>query len=180
MYYTNSMKVTLKNKKVAAAALEILRTRLPAGFACDNGYKNAPSLLMLDGLCVEKSTIVLPEDFGCLVPEDAENTLPELIQYLAENLHEDFTCEIYNYSDYSEGEISAEFVGGTLTIKSIFYPNGYCEELYCPECGEAVIRIEDYVEGTTYICPECGEEIDLSEDYEEHKPIITERKIIVK
>ena len=44
MYYTNSMKVTLKNKKVAAAALEIMKARLTAGFDCDKNYRRTPSI----------------------------------------------------------------------------------------------------------------------------------------
>ena len=48
------------------------------------------------------------------------------------------------------------------------------ETLYydCPECGEDVVRIEDYVPGKLYVCPDCGEEVDLADAYEESAPII--------
>ena len=35
MSNTYALKITLKNKKAATAALEILKTRLIAGFDCD-------------------------------------------------------------------------------------------------------------------------------------------------
>ena len=41
MYYTNSMKVTLKNAEAATKALEVMRTRLIEGFECDNDYEMA-------------------------------------------------------------------------------------------------------------------------------------------
>ncbi len=53
-----------------------------------------------------------------------------------------------------------------------FYPAGYTEYVACPECGEFVVRIEDYVPGKLYVCPDCGEEVDLSESYEEVAPIV--------
>ena len=180
MYYTNEMKITMKNENATATALEVLKARMIPGFGCDSQYSKSPSELMLENIFVEASAIVLPEGFGCLVPEDADGVQIELLKYLAENLHEDFFCEIYNYSDYSEGSVTAEFAGDTLKIKTVFYPCGYCETLSCDECGEDVIALEDYEEGKIYICPECGEEIDLSEDYEGHKPEITETVIKVK
>lgn len=97
MYYTNTMKVTLKNNTVANKALEILRSRLSAGFAADNGYRRSPSQIMSDALEVVDNTIVLPEDFGCYITEDAEGVVFELVQNLAENIDEDtFTVENWN------------------------------------------------------------------------------------
>ena len=50
MYYTNSMKITLKNAESATKALEVLRTRLIEGFECDNDYERVPSMMMLSHL----------------------------------------------------------------------------------------------------------------------------------
>ena len=172
MYYTNEMKITLKSTEIASKALKMLHTQLNDGFNCDKGYMKAPSKQMLDSINVIDNRIVLPENFGCLTPEDAEDILCELIQALAESLREDFTCEIYNYSDYNEGTISAQYAEGTLKIKSIFYPIGYCN-FYCEECDEEVVRMDEYEVGKVYTCPECGEELDLSD----WAPIITEKTI---
>ena len=180
MYYTNEMKIIMKNEETATAALEIMKARLIAGFDCDKNYRSNPSMLMMDNFYIDHSTIVLPEGFGCFVPEEADSVQIELLKDLAENLHEDFTCEIYNYSDYSEGSVTAEFTEDTLKIKSVFYPNGYCEALCCAECGEDVVTLEAYEAGKIYICPECGEEIDLSEEYADHKPEIYEIVIKIK
>ena len=62
MHYENSLTVTLKNKKTAASALEIMKARLIAGFDCDKNYRRTPSMRMREDLEVVKNTIVLPED----------------------------------------------------------------------------------------------------------------------
>ena len=69
------MKVTLKNKKVAAAALEIMKARLTAGFDCDKNYRRTPSMRMCEDLEVVKNTIVLPEDCGYYFADDAEKVI---------------------------------------------------------------------------------------------------------
>lgn len=173
MYYENSMKVTMKNKKVATTALEILKTRLTSDFECASSYKKNPFKQMAQELFVKGKTIMLPEDFGCMVPEDAESVQFDLLQYLAEDLNEDFSCQIYNYSDCSEAEITANYQNGTLTIKSVFYPNGYCDCFCCGECDEEVVFVREYDESKTYICPYCGEELDFTD----WAPITTEKTI---
>ena len=171
MYYENSLKITLKNKKTAAAALEIMKTRLIAGFDCDKGYKRVPSMLMYDALEVKKNTIVLADDFGCYTPEDAEKVIPELMQDLAARLStEAFTFDACNSSDYDEGWIEGCCENGELKIKTTYFPSGY-GNLYCQECDSLIAAMDDYEEVKTYICPECGEEIDLSD----WLPVITEK-----
>lgn len=44
MYYTNSIKITLKNNEAAVAALEIMKTRLSAGFDWDKKSRRNPSM----------------------------------------------------------------------------------------------------------------------------------------
>lgn len=173
MYYTNTMKITLKNNTVANKALEILRSRLSAGFAADNGYRRSPSQIMSDALEVVDNTIVLPEDFGCYITEDAEGVMYELIQNLAENIGENaFVVENWNQNDYTDGEFEAKYENGLLSMKHIYYPSGYCT-LFCEECDVELATMEEYEEGKIYICPECGEEIDLSN----WAPITTEKTV---
>ena len=177
MYYENSLKITLKNKKTAAAAMEIMKTRLIAGFDCDKGYKKVPSMLMHDALEVKKNTIVLADDLGCYFPAHAEAVIPELMRYLATHLTpEAFIFEACNSSDYEEGWINGSYENGELKIKSTFLPSGY-GDFYCPECEEVIATMEDDEDGNLFIeykegvCPECGEEIDLSD----WLPVITEK-----
>lgn len=165
------MKVTLKNKKVAAAALEIMKTRLIAGFDCDKGYKRVPSMLMHEALEAAGNTIVLADDFGCYTPEDAEKVIPELMQYLATHLTaEAFTFEACNSSDDDEGWVEGCCENGELKVKTTYFPSGYCN-LYCQECDKLIATMSEYEDGKTYICPECGEEIDLSD----WAPVTTEK-----
>ena len=174
MYYTNAIKVTLKDTESAIKALEILRNRLSAGFAADNGYRRNPSQIMSDALEVADNTIVLPEDFGCYITEDVEGIMFELIQNLAENIGENaFVVENWNQNDYTDGEFEAKYENGLLSMKHIYYPSGFGAVANCEECGEDVVSIEEYEEGKVYVCPECGEVVDLSE----YLPITTEKTV---
>ena len=119
MYYENSLTITLKNEKTAAAALEIMKTRLVAGFDYDKGYKRVPSMLMHDTLEVEDNTVILTEEFGCYFPNHAEAVIPELMQYLATHLStEAFTFESVNSGDYDESWINGSYENGELKIKT--------------------------------------------------------------
>ena len=114
------------------------------------------------------------------MPEDAEKVFTEIIRELAAVLKEEFICEIYNSGDYSEGHLELHFEKGILRTESTIYPCGYTEYLCCDECGEEIVRIDEYEVGKKYYCSECDEEIDLSEQYAEVKPIITVEEIIIK
>ena len=138
MYYTNSMKLTLKNEETASLALEIMKQRLSLGFDVDHIYKNSPSTLMLDNFFVEGCRISVPEEFGCLVPEDAKDVQIDLIRHLAKYLKETFSCEIYNYCDCSESEIAVQFNGQDLNVSVIYYPDGYGENSIHEEYFERV------------------------------------------
>ena len=159
MHYENSLTVTLKNKKTAAAALEIMKTRLVTGFDYDKGYKRVPSMLMHDTLEVEDNTVILTEEFGCYFPNHAEAVIPELMQYLATHLStEAFTFESVNSGDYDESWINGSYENGELKIKSTFLPAGF-GDFYCPACGE-VICFDSSCDPEELICPACGEEFD--------------------
>ena len=174
MYYNNTLKVTMKNNTVANKALEILRSRLAEGFSDDNGYRTKPSQMMSDALEVVDNTIVLPEDFGCYITEDAENVMFELIRHLAENIGNDsFVWNGWDCNDYSEANVEAEYAQGLLNIKYTYYPSGAGTTVWCAECDEEIIHMDDFEEGKTYVCPECGEVIDMTE----YAPVVTEKTI---
>ena len=177
MYDTNSMKVTLKNKKAATNALEILKNRLAAGFDCDNNYKNNPSEQMAQKLIVKGKSIMLPDDYDCYFPEDAESVIPELMQDLAAHLStETFSFDACNSSDYDEVWVKGSYANGELKVKTTYLPSGF-DDFYCQECDEVIATMEDdeegniYIECDTHVCPECGEEVDLSD----WLPVITEK-----
>lgn len=180
MYYENSMKITLKNKATAAAAMELLKTRLNDGFDCDETYSKNPSVEMMNNLELAGKSVILADETSCFTPEDAQSVFVELLQMLAINLTETFSAEIFNSSDYSESEIAAKCNINELNIKTTYYPNGFVETLCCDECGMDIVSMEDYEAGKTYICPDCGEMIDLSEEYEENKPVIKEIVITIR
>ena len=174
MYYTNTMTITLKNNTSANQALAILRSRLSAGFAADNAYRRNPSQIMGEALEVIDNTIVLPEDFGCYITEDAESVMHELIQHLAENMgSESFDWDGWDSNDYTDGHFEAAFRNGLLSIKYTYYPSGASANYHCNECGVVVVSEDDYEAGKIYICPECGEVVDLSEQI----PVVTETTI---
>ena len=177
MYYTNNIEITMKDNDSAQKALEILKNRLTDGFECDKSYKKGPSMLMYDNLMVEDNTIFLFDKIGCYTPEDSEDVMCELIEFLANNLpNETFSCKIWNNGDYTDSSINAEHESGVLKIRTVYYPSGY-SALECQECGELICEMEEYEEGEfciyDVICPECGEEIDMSD----WLPIISEKTI---
>ena len=177
MHYENSVKITLKNKKVAAAALEIMKARLIAGFDCDKKYRRTPSMRMCEDLDVTGNIIDLPEDCGYYFADDAEMVMLELLKDLAAHLSgESFTFNICNSNDYDEEWIDGSYANGELKIKTTYLPSGF-GDYYCPACGEVIATMTDDAEGNIFVeykegvCPECGEEIDLSN----WLPVITEK-----
>ena len=181
MYYTNAIKVTLKDTESAIKALEILRNRLDAGFEVDKIYKRMPSQNMREALEVVENTIVLPEDFGCYVTEDAESVMFELIQNLAENMGNDtFVWEGVDSNDYTDGWFDAKYENGLLNVKYTYFPSGAATGVWCEECDAELFHLADYMDGNVsidldseYVCPECGEVVDLSE----YLPIVTEKTV---
>ena len=180
MYYTNELTITMATSEVATKALGIIVKRMAAGFECDKEYCNIPSLKMAQDLKVKDNAIVLPEESGYYEPRDAEKVFKEIVRELAAALKEEFSCEVYNSGNYSEGTLKAHSVKGILKTEAIYYPCGNREYLCCDECGEEIVRIDEYEVGKKYYCSECCEEVDLSEQYAEVKPIITVEEIIIK
>lgn len=181
MEYYNEFKLTMETNAKAKEASEILINRLNKGFEIDNTYRFNPSSKMAQVISANDNTVTLDGYDGYYTVEDSEEVFFELLKVLAENLSEDtFSCEIINNSTYSEGTINASFSNGILTINSVYYPEGYTEYLCCDECGENIVKIDEYDASKKYFCEECGEEVDLQEQYENCKPIITEKVIAIK
>ena len=162
MYYTNRFTLATNSNESAEKAFEIIKNRLASGFECDNSYKHSPSSLLMEGLFVENSNITVPDEFSCSSPEDSERVFNELLKALHERFDEDFTCEIYNYTDDDESEVSAICKNGSLKITETYFPNGYCESVYCAEC-DTEIRFNIYNPNEHIVCPDCGEEVDISD-----------------
>ena len=51
---------------------------------------------------------------------------------------------------------------------------------YCPECGELIVRFDEYDSNAHYYCPECGEELDHEEMFEDGLPTFTKEIIKIK
>ena len=130
----------------AKEASEILINRLNKGFEIDNTYRFNPSSKMAQVISANDNTVTLDGYDGYYTVEDSEEVFFELLKVLAENLSEDtFSCEIINNSTYSEGTINASFSNGILTINSVYCtPEGYTEYLCCDECGENIVKIDEY------------------------------------
>ena len=159
-----------KAKKIAADTFKTMKT---------SDYNYNPYELFAKSLCVKGNDLTSNE--ACLIAEDFMDATANVIKAIAENLKtENFTFNTCGVDSYTEGWVDGCFKDGLLTITSTFYPNGYWEHLFCPECGELVVRLEEYDPSKTYICPECGEELDLSEQYGEDAPVITREIIEVK
>ena len=178
MFYNYSIKVSMKSAETAAIAKEILKNRLEEGFTFDNKYRNKPSQEMQLALKVIGNEVILPEEYGGCLPEDARAACEEMLAALAAMLTgESFSCQSYATSDNDEFFAKAHFDGVTLAIETTYYPAGSWSKLSCDECGEEVVALEKYEDGKRYVCPHCGEELDLSEEYAETAPVVEKKSI---
>lgn len=172
MEYYNTIKFTMENEQAAKTALTTIKSVLNTGSYNDNYMFNTASMLAND-LHVEGSQITGKENEGYFTPEDIDAVMLDVLKAVAaiDSIHT-FVCEVINEATYSAGNMEADYKDGFLNVISTYYPEGYCEYLYCPECGEEVVLFDEYDPNQKYYCPECGEEIDLSSEYEESKPAI--------
>ena len=161
-----------KAKKIASKALLTMKQIFSFRNAAETAATN---------LIAENNILLLPREKGCFLAEECMEFLPIILKAIAEQMpNEDFTFEVTSTNDYSDAEFDSEYSNGTLCITSTYYPEGYCESVSCPECGEYVVRLDEYDPSKTYICPECGEEVDLSENYKACAPVINKETIIIK
>lgn len=172
MNYRNDFIMNFSNSTDAARAKVIIREALLNG-NFDANYAGSPSARLVADLVQDGSTLRTSENnlSGYFVPEDMDDVAEAICLALSRNLKSDFTAEMNNLSDYSEGSVEAKFNDGCLTLDSEFWPCGYTEMLRCPECGEEIVALDDFDPSAVYVCPDCGEIIDLSKDYEDSKPI---------
>ena len=85
---------------------------------------------------------------------------------------EDFTLECYYDScdcGYKES-VKADYSNGKLTINTVA----------SEECGELIVRFDEYDSNAHYYCPECGEELDHEEMFEDGLPTFTKEIIKIK
>ena len=164
MEYTNEMRITMISNEAVNNAKAVIENVLNSK-DYNSGYSFNATEQLLEALEVKNNTLSLDGNDGYFVPQDAQEIFEEIVKALAFCGLIEFKA--YNYSTYSESSLEAEFHNDHMEVESIYYPCGYCEYLECPECGEFVVRIDEYDPNATYYCPECGEEIDLSKQYEE-------------
>ncbi len=173
----HTFNLTFTNNAAAELAKMIAADTFKAMMTTDYNYN--PYELFAKSLSVKGE--VLTSEEACLTAEDFMNAAAAVIKAIAENLKtENFTFNTFGEDTYTESCVDGCFKDGLLTITSTYYPNGDCEYLGCPECGEFVVSLEEYDPSKTYVCPECGEELDLSEMYAEVAPVITREIIEVK
>ena len=124
-------------------------------------YVKQPSTRAADSLTVEENTLAFDE--VCFDSADLMDASRKVIKAIAFGMSgESFEFSVCGYDTYTEAWVDGNFQNSVLDMTSTFFPEGYSEHLCCPECGEAVVRMEDYDPNASYVCPECGEEIDLS------------------
>lgn len=159
----NSFTVTFTNAAAANKAKQIAAQNLRA-------FEAANFLAVEDEV-----TLTLN---GCyFFSEELIDVSKDVLKGIATNLpEEDFTFDISGSDTYTEGWVEGNYQNGVLDLTTTYFPEGYSEYLECPECGEEVIRMEDYDPDETYVCPECGEELDFSDSAPEvKKELITIR-----
>ncbi len=158
--FTNDFTVTFTNAAATNKAKQIAdETFRPLRYDL---YNEQPSILAADTLTIEND-VTLTFYECCFDSADLLDASRKVIKALALGLKgEDFDFSVCGCDTYTEAWVDGNFQNGVLDMTSTFFPEGYSEYLYCPECGEAVVRMEDYDPNATYVCPECGEEIDLS------------------
>lgn len=182
MYYENKLTINFTSNKAAKAAKEVIAKALTAK-DYDDAYADRPSERLIKDLELSKNVLSLDGSKGYYVPEDMLTIAKNFITEIAKAITEEFSVDMWNYSDYSESSIEAEFNGSGLEIKSTYYPMGYVEEISCPICGDFFLKLEDYDETKTYVCPECGETIDskeLKEVFDQVNPVIEKELINIR
>lgn len=172
---SNDLRIEMENAKTAATAAEAIKNYASEHVA---DYQSAMLERLMSDLTVKDNEVILQDSYF-MHGFDYLEFVPEICKLIA--TIGTFKGEAFFISGYGdEGSSMFSSDGNTLTLKTVYYPNGYYEYLCCDECGEDVIPFEEYEEGKKYICPECGEEIDLSEFYKEHLPEIEELVIKIQ
>ena len=172
---SNDLRIEMKSIEAAQAAVEAIRNYVNANAS---KYESLNTANLMADLSAKNTAVVLYDSYS-MHGFDYIEFVPEICKLIAEiGIFSGNAAFLSGYGD--EGEFEFSYDGNTISLKSIYYPNGYCESLCCEKCGMDLVSIDEYEEGEIYICPECGEEIDLFDAYEEYKPEIKEITIIIK
>ena len=157
--FDNDFTVTFTNKTAAKKAKQIAADTLNA--MTIDGYVSNPAKETAAELHVEGKA--LSSDATAFDAHDFMEAAVNVVKAIAAKLSdESFTFNCVGTDTYSESWVEGSLENGVLTIDTTYFPEGY-GELFCPECGEFVIEMEEYDPSESYICPECGEEIDFSD-----------------
>ena len=171
--FNNDLTITFTNEADAQNAKTIAVNTIKA--MSIPGYDDNVSELFADSLYLEDNDLVNEE--YCLSSDDFMNVAATVVKAIAASLKTaNFTFDCVSSDSYTESWVEGCFENGLLTINTTYFPSGYSEFLGCPECGEDVVRTEDYDPSKTYICPDCGEEVDLSNE----APVITKETFEIK
>ncbi len=172
--FNNDFKVTFTNAAASNKAKQIADECL-RNLHFDH-YSVQPSILAADSLITKRGAI-LSFNTLCFISEDLMVASRKVIKAIAFGMSEEsFEFAVCGSDTYTESWVDGSFSNGCLEMVSTFFPEGYSEYLECPECGEEIVRIEDYDPNATYICPECGEELDFTSA----APVIEKESIKVR
>lgn len=148
---SNDFTLTFTNTAAAVKAKQIADQSLHAFLVDDTDI-----LFILDDM-------TLTYEESSFFSEDLMGAARKIVEAIANGMKsETFEFYVSGSDTYTAVEIEGTYQNGMLDITTTFFPEGYSEYLSCPECGEDVVRMEDYDPNKTYVCPECGEEIDFS------------------
>ena len=180
MEFTNTITITMENNEAATTALETIKKVLCSGNYSE-GYRINTAEKLANDLQIKGAKIVQEEYNEYFTPEDINSVIEDVLKAIAkiDGVHS-FECEVFTDSTYSEDEFEATYKNGLLKIKDTYYPSGCWEYLCCPECGEDVIRLEEFDPNKEYVCPVCGEVINLKKAYEENAPVLEEKEYVIR
>lgn len=175
MYYSAEINFKFRSAEEAEMAKDIAINGL-------NNEEYSALVRMVNDMEVKGSELVIDNDtLFYYFPEGMAEPQKKLLEVIANEMNDsDFEFYSFTDSDTSSIEIIAEYKNGVLVGKSELLPCGFLENLYCEECGEDLIAMDDFDPTKTYICPTCGEVVDLLEQYNMYKPIVKEFKEIIK
>ena len=179
MEYTNTLALHLPSPALAQKAADTLAALLDANAkAFDKGYLARPSAKLKTALACHDCAI--QAEGGFFTPEDIPGIMKELALGLAKALPGmEFSGTVSTDSTYAADDVTVLCADGKLHMNDVYYPDGYVEDLRCPECGEPIVPFAEFDPDANYTCPECGEEVDLHDDYEESSPVVTENDFAV-
>ena len=180
MYTETNLTITFENTTVAEIAKNTAREAILSLKGTDFFFRNAVENSAAN-LAVNNNSLVFTNNRADFTGDEMLEVAPTVVKAIAAKHPESsFTFDVCTVDDYTEAWVEGNYANGALEIKSTYYPEGYCEEIDCPECGEYVVRLDEYDPSKTYICPDCGEEVDLSERYETCKPVVKKEVITIK